>query len=61
LGNPVIAGVETIDVGYVRLRLIARTLPGKQFDVERELRYRVAMALRTAGIVSPTAASGGGG
>ena len=61
LGNPVIAGVETIDVGYVRLRLIARTLPGTQFDVERELRFRVAMALRAAGIVSPTAANGGTG
>ena len=28
LGDPVVAGVETIDVGYVQLRLIARTLPG---------------------------------
>ncbi|MDA8342008.1 MAG: mechanosensitive ion channel family protein [Actinomycetota bacterium] len=61
LGDPVIAGVETIDVGYVRLRLIARTLPGKQFDVERELRYRVATALRTAGIMTPAAPATPGG
>ena len=33
LGDPVVAGVETIDVGYVQLRLIARTLPGRQFEV----------------------------
>ncbi len=55
LGEPVVAGVETIDVGYVQLRLIARTLPGRQFDVGRELRLRVVTALRSAGIVSPAA------
>ena len=38
LGPPVVAGVETIDVGYVQLRLIARTLPGRQFEVAREIR-----------------------
>ena len=54
LGEPVVAGVETIEVGYVQLRLIARTLPGKQFEVGRELRYRAATALRAAGISSPT-------
>ncbi len=58
LGDPVVAGVETIDVGYVQLRLIARTLPGRQFEVERELRLRAITALRSAGIVSPAAASG---
>jgi len=53
LGDPVVAGVETIDVGYVQLRLIARTLPGRQFEVAREIRLRAANALRQAGIVSP--------
>jgi small-conductance mechanosensitive channel len=53
LGDPVVAGVETIDVGYVQLRLIARTLPGRQFEVERELRLRAITALRSAGVVSP--------
>jgi moderate conductance mechanosensitive channel len=53
LGEPVVAGVETIDVGYVQLRLIARTLPGRQFEVAREIRLRAATALRAAGIVSP--------
>ena len=55
LGEPVVAGVETIDVGYVQLRLIARTLPGRQFEVERELRLRAITALRAAGVVSPAA------
>jgi small-conductance mechanosensitive channel len=52
LGKPVVAGVETIEVGYVRLRLLVRTLPGRQFDVSRELRFRCANALRQAGIVT---------
>ncbi len=52
LGDPVVAGVETIEVGYVRLRLVVRTLPGRQFDVSRELRFRCATALRDAGIVT---------
>jgi moderate conductance mechanosensitive channel len=54
LGEPVVAGVETIDVGYVQLRLIARTLPGRQFEVAREIRLRVATALRAAGVLSPS-------
>jgi small conductance mechanosensitive channel len=54
LGDPVVAGVETIDVGYVQLRLIARTLPGRQFEVAREIRLRAATALRSAGVASPS-------
>jgi small conductance mechanosensitive channel len=53
LGNPVVAGVENIEVGYLMLRVVARTLPGRQFDVGRELRLRVALALQDAGITAP--------
>jgi small conductance mechanosensitive channel len=53
IGDPVVAGVEAIDVGYVQLRLIARTLPGRQFEVAREIRLRATTALRSAGITSP--------
>jgi small-conductance mechanosensitive channel len=53
MGEPVLAGVENFEVGYLQLRLIARTLPGKQFDVGRELRLRSAVALQEAGIVPP--------
>jgi small conductance mechanosensitive channel len=49
----VVAGVETIEVGYVQLRLLVRTLPGRQFDVGRELRLRVALALRQEQIRTP--------
>jgi small conductance mechanosensitive channel len=53
IGEPVVAGVETIEVGYVQLRLLVRTLPGRQFDVGRELRLRVAMILRQEQIKTP--------
>jgi small conductance mechanosensitive channel len=53
LGEPVLAGVENFEVGYLQLRLIARTLPGKQFEVGRELRLRAAIALQEAGLVPP--------
>jgi hypothetical protein len=32
--------------------MVARTLPGKQFDVDRELRVRVAVAFQREGIVT---------
>jgi small conductance mechanosensitive channel len=53
LGEPVVAGVESIEVDHIQLRLIARTLPGKQFEVGRELRLRAALALTQAGLVAP--------
>jgi small-conductance mechanosensitive channel len=53
LGDPVVAGIETIEVGYVQLRILVRTLPGRQFEVGRELRLRLATALRTMEIATP--------
>ncbi|MPY95705.1 MAG: mechanosensitive ion channel [Acidimicrobiia bacterium] len=50
LDDPVVMGVETLDVGYLRVRLLMRTRPAEQFDAARELRRRVADALRGAGI-----------
>ena len=53
VGDPVLAGADTIDGGYVSLRLVVRTLPGKQIDVSQELRLRCARALNKAGIGAP--------
>ena len=50
LDPPSVMGVESLDVNTFSLRLVARTLPGKQFEVSRELRARVAQALLAAGI-----------
>ncbi len=52
LDKPQLMGVESIGVDTVNLRMVARTLPGKQFDVGRRLRVRVVRALRRAGVVT---------
>jgi moderate conductance mechanosensitive channel len=50
LDAPTVLGVESISVDQFEVRVLARTLPGKQFDVSRQLRARITMALRQAGI-----------
>ncbi|BCQ10019.1 small-conductance mechanosensitive channel [Mycobacterium heckeshornense] len=50
LDAPTVMGVESIEVDTVTLRLVARTLPGKQFQAGRELRVLVVRALARAGI-----------
>jgi moderate conductance mechanosensitive channel len=54
LDAPAMMGVQSIDVGHFQVRLVARTLPGKQFEVGRILRARVATGLRREGIRLPT-------
>ena len=53
LREPVVAGVQRVEVGYYLVRVLVRTLPGRQFEVLRELRLRCATALTAAGIASP--------
>ncbi len=53
LEAPSVAGVESIEVGYVNLRMVARTLPARTSEVSRELRRRALGALRTAGFAPP--------
>ena len=55
LDEPSVMGVESIEVDQVNIRMVARTLPGKQFQVGRELRVRVAAAMRREGIESAAA------
>lgn len=52
LGTPIVTGVESITPGYISLRMMAKTLPSKQFDVARELRTRALESLRSAGIAA---------
>ena len=54
LDEPSLVGVESIKLDTVNLRMVARTLPGKQFEVGRVLRAMVLRSLRQAGIASPT-------
>jgi small conductance mechanosensitive channel len=53
LDKPQLMGVESIGVDTVNLRMVARTLPGKQFEVGRGLRLLVIAALTRAGVVTP--------
>jgi len=52
LDAPQVMGVESIEVDTVNLRMVARTLPGKQFEVGRRLRLLVVATLIRAGIVT---------
>ena len=55
LDPPTVMGVESIEVDVLNIRVVVRTLPGKQFDVGRMMRARIADALRIEGIiVAPT-------
>jgi moderate conductance mechanosensitive channel len=53
LDAPAVMGVQSIDVNEFQVRLVARTLPGKQFDVGRILRARIAAVFRKEGILLP--------
>lgn len=50
LDEPQVMGIESIQVDTVNIRMVARTLPGKQFEVGRTLRALVVAALRREGI-----------
>jgi small-conductance mechanosensitive channel len=50
LDTPSVVGVERLELETLHVRIVARTLPGRQFEVGRELRSRVAVALQAEGI-----------
>jgi small conductance mechanosensitive channel len=50
LDSPNVMGVESLEVDHFNLRVVARTLPGKQFDVGRALRSRITLAFLREGI-----------
>jgi small conductance mechanosensitive channel len=53
LDAPAVMGVQSIEVDQVRVRIVARTLPGRQFLVGLALRGQIAAALRREGIHVP--------
>lgn len=53
LDTPSVMGLESIDVDQFVVRLVARTLPGKQFQVGRDIRTRIAASFRAEGINVP--------
>ena len=57
LDPPSVMGVETLGLDQVNVRMVARTLPGKQFEVGRDLRARVVLAFRHQGLTVPAEGS----
>jgi len=53
LDAPTVMGVDRIEIDSFSIRVVARTLPGKQFVITRALRARIAAALQTEGISLP--------
>ncbi len=53
LDEPSVMGVQSIEVDQIHVRIVARTLPGRQFQVGLALRGRIATALRREGIHVP--------
>jgi moderate conductance mechanosensitive channel len=52
LDEPSVMGVESIQRDTVCIRMVARTLPGKQFEAGRSLRALVVAALRRHDVVT---------
>jgi small conductance mechanosensitive channel len=50
LDPPSVMGVESLGLEEVNVRVVARTLPGKQFEVGRDLRARVVLAFGRQGV-----------
>ena len=53
LDRPAVMGVESIDIDQFKIRLVARTMLGKQFEVGRALRVRITGAMLREGINVP--------
>jgi moderate conductance mechanosensitive channel len=53
LDPPAVMGVQNIDLDQFQVRLVARTLPGKQFEVGRILRARITAGFGREGIHLP--------
>jgi small conductance mechanosensitive channel len=50
LDQPAVMGLETLKADQFTVRVVARTLPGRQFDVSRKFRVMIAAGLVTSGI-----------
>ncbi|MFC0314092.1 mechanosensitive ion channel family protein [Gordonia phosphorivorans] len=50
LDAPAPLGVTNLELDSLTVRMVARTLPGKQFDISRALRVRIVQGLARSGI-----------
>ncbi|OLT20152.1 mechanosensitive ion channel protein MscS [Ornithinimicrobium sp. CNJ-824] len=61
LETPTVAGVESVSGGTMTMRIFAKTRPGEQFAIPREIRERAKHAFDEAGVRGPTISPWGGG
>lgn len=61
LSAPEPLGVTGMELDSVTIRMVARTLPGKQFEIGRALRVRIVQALARNGIITTAAQIAGNG
>ena len=52
LDEPAVMGVESMEVDQFQVRIVARTLPGRQFEVGRTMRSMITARLLAEGIVT---------
>lgn len=57
LSAPQVTGFENISLGFVQLRVIAKTLPSRQWEVARHLRSRLVSKLSEEGLLSSSSAA----
>jgi moderate conductance mechanosensitive channel len=57
LDEPTVTGVQSIELGYLQIRVSARTTPAHAIDVGLALRRRAAQALHEAGLATSLAFS----
>ena len=50
LDEPSVMGVETLESAQLAIRMVARTLPGQQFEIGRALRERIAEVFLREGL-----------
>ncbi|MFZ2509722.1 MAG: mechanosensitive ion channel family protein [Gordonia sp. (in: high G+C Gram-positive bacteria)] len=55
LSAPEPLGVTGMELDSVTIRMVARTLPGKQFEIGRALRVRIVQGLANNGIITTSA------
>jgi small conductance mechanosensitive channel len=53
---PTVAGVESVTGGTMTVRIFAKTRPGEQYAVPREVRERAIRAFEQAGVRGPVVA-----
>ncbi len=57
LTPPMVTGIESISLGYIIIRVVARTLPSKQFDAGRVMRARIIEALSAEDLLPSSSSS----